>query len=127
MIQSGSYLNIVDNSGAKKVKCIQVTGGYRKRYAQIGDTVVGSVKEIYIRKNTKGKIKRGEVIRALVFRCKNFSSNKNGNAKKYLENSAVLINKQNKIVSTRIFGSGPSLFRKTKHLKVLSLCSGISI
>lgn len=126
MIQSGTYVNIVDNSGAKKIKCIKVNGGYRKRYATIGDIIIGSVKEIHKKKNTKNKIKSGEIVRILIFRCKTFLNQKNGGKQQYMENSGIVINRQNKLIGTRIFGSGVSVFRKTKFLKILSICSGIS-
>lgn len=126
MIQSGSSVKVVDNSGAKKVTCIKVLGGYRKRYGGIGDVIMASVKRVRSRSGSVPKVKRGEIVKVLILRCKSpflYSSN---SKILFLENSGIVLSKTNKILSTRIFGTISDFFRKTKFLRVLALGSGIS-
>jgi large subunit ribosomal protein L14 len=125
MIQSGSFLNAVDNSGAKKLVCIKIIdGGYKQRYANIGSIILVSVKTVRFSKNIK--VKKGELHQAIVIKTKT-SSFCATNYKKYFENSAVLLNKKNKLVGTRIFGLIPKNFKYSKHLKLISLSGGISL
>jgi large subunit ribosomal protein L14 len=125
MIQSGTFLNSLDNSGAKKLICIKIlNSGYKQRYAPIGSTILVSIKTIRFSKNVK--VKKGELHKAIVIKTKKetFSSL---NYKKYFENSAVLLNKKNKLIGTRIFGFIPKKFKYSKYLKLLTLSSGISL
>lgn len=124
MIQSGSYLNILDNSGAKKVKCIKIlNSGFRQRYSHIGDTVLVSVKSVRFSKNIK--VKKGEIHRALIIKSKTkkFLFNRYTN---YFENSAVLLNKKNKLIGTRIFCMLPQKFKYSRYLKLVTVSSGVS-
>jgi large subunit ribosomal protein L14 len=125
MIQSGTFLNSLDNSGAKKLICIKIlNSGYKQRYASIGSTILVSIKTIRFSKNVK--VKKGELHKALVIKTKKeaFSSL---NYKKYFENSAVLLNKKNKLIGTRIFGFIPKKLKYSKYLKLLTMSSGISL
>ena len=124
MIQKGSYLNVIDNSGAKKAVCIQVLFGYRRRYAYVGDIVVVSIKSLRSKRKFASKTKKGEVYRALVVRTKIDSRSFLGDRTTFLENSIILLNKQNKFLGTRVFGSLSKEFRFTKYLKILSLATG---
>lgn len=125
MIQSGTFLNSLDNSGAKKLICIKIlNSGYKQRYASIGSTILVSIKTIRFSKNVK--VKKGELHKAIVIKTKKeaFSSL---NYKKYFENSVVLLNKKNKLIGTRIFGFIPKKFKYSKYLKLLTMSSGISL
>lgn len=124
MIQKGTYLNVVDNSGAKEISCIHIIGGYRKRYARIGDLIMASVKSIRFKEDMK--IKKGDVVKAIIVRTKTMSSLKTNVTSfvKYFDNSAVLLSKQNKLVGTRIFGGIHKHFRFTRFSKILALSSG---
>lgn len=124
MIQKGTYLNVIDNSGAKEVCCIHVLNGYRKRYAAIGDTIVVSIKSLRIKRRSHAKIKKGEVLKALIVRTKTNIKNYSLEQLSFLENSAILLSRQDKLLGTRIFGSVPSYFRYTKFLRIVSLASG---
>jgi large subunit ribosomal protein L14 len=125
MIQNGSYLNVIDNSGAKTIFCIKVLSGYKRRYAGIGDLIVVSIKSLRTKRRSTSKTKKGEIYRALIIRTKVFNNQFSGNKVSFFENSAVLLNKQNKFIGTRVFGSVPKLFRYTKHLKIIFLSSGV--
>ena len=125
MIQNGTYLNIIDNSGAKEVICIKVLSGYRRRYAAIGDLITVSVKSLRLKRRAFSKTKKGEVHRALVVRTKTLSKNLNFDKFGFFDNSAILLNKQNTCLGTRIFGSIPKAFRYTKFLKIVSIASGL--
>jgi large subunit ribosomal protein L14 len=125
MIQSGTFLNAVDNSGAKKLLCIKIiNGGYKQRYANIGSTILVSVKAVRFSKTIK--VKKGELHKAIIIKTKAPLSGFL-NYKKYFENSAVLLNKKNKLVGTRIFGFIPKTFKYSKYLKIISLSSGVSL
>ena len=124
MIQNGTYLNVIDNSGAKKAICIQVMSGYRRRYGYIGDILVVSIKSLRSKRKVLSKTKNGEVYSALIVRTKKVRNFFCGDSTLFLENSIILLNKQNKILGTRIFGALPKDFRYTKYLKILSLSSG---
>jgi large subunit ribosomal protein L14 len=126
MIQTGSYLNIVDNSGAKKAYCIKIlNSGYRQRYASIGSVILVSIKSVRFSKTIK--VKRGGLHKAVLLKTRNKIYSYSFNYKKYYENSAVLIhNKQNKLLGTRIFSFIPKYFKYTKFLKLITLSFGIS-
>jgi large subunit ribosomal protein L14 len=117
MIQSESILAVADNSGAKLVKCIKVLGGSRRRYAQLGDIVVVSVKEAL----PNSKVKKGETAKAVVVRCRREYRRPDGSYIKFDENSAVLINNQNEPIGTRIFGPVARELRAKRFMKIVSL------
>lgn len=125
MIQKGSVLNVIDNSGANKVCCIQVFSGYRKRYGFVGDITIVSVKSLKSKRRESSKIKKGDVLKALIVRTKIVKKNYNFQETSFFENAVVLLSRQNKILGTRIFGSLPEILRYGKYLRVVSLSSGI--
>jgi large subunit ribosomal protein L14 len=126
MIQSGTYLNVIDNSGAKKVMCISIlNAGYQQKYAQIGSLILVSVKSSKFSKNMK--VKKGEMHPALVIRTKSTKFSFVSNYRSYFENSVVLLNKKNKLLGTRIFGTIPKQFKYSKYLKLVTLSSGLSL
>jgi len=125
MIQAGTFLNVIDNSGAKNVSCIKVLSGYRRRYAGVGDLIVVSVKNLRTKRRSTSKIKKGEMSKAVVVRTKSTIKSFSGERLNFFENSAVLLNNQKKPLVTRIFGSLPKTFRFTKYLRLVSLSAGI--
>lgn len=125
MIQVGTVLNVVDNSGGRKVRCIKVSSGYMRRYAGIGDIILVSVKSLRTKRRVASKVKKGEIFKALILRTQSKKINFSGESMQFLENSVVLLNKQNKFLGSRIFGSIPGNFRFSKHLRIVSLCAGL--
>lgn len=125
MIQKGTYFKVVDNSGAKKACCIHVSGGYRKRYGKTGDVVVVSVKSLRAKRREVSKIKKGDVLKALIVKTKVFRPSYSQESVSFFENSVVLLNNQNKLIGTRVFGPIEKTFRYTKYLRILSLASGV--
>jgi large subunit ribosomal protein L14 len=117
MIQMTSVLDIADNSGAKKVFCIKVLGGTRRRYATIGDVVIVSIREAI----PGAKVKKGEVARAVIVRTKRELARSDGSYIKFDGNSAVLINKENEPIGTRIFGPVARELRAKRFMKIISL------
>ena len=117
MIQMTSVLDVADNSGAKKVFCIKVLGGSRRRYASIGDIVIVSIREAI----PGAKVKKGEVARAVIVRTKRELARPDGSFIKFDGNSAVLINKDNEPIGTRIFGPVARELRAKKFMKIISL------
>ena len=117
MIQATTVLDVADNSGAKKVMCIKVLGGSRRRYASIGDIIVVSVKEAI----PHSKVKKGDVQKAVVVRTRREVSRPDGSYIKFDQNSAVLINKDLEPVGTRIFGPVARELRARKFMKIISL------
>jgi large subunit ribosomal protein L14 len=117
MIQMTSVLDVADNSGAKKVYCIKVLGGSRRRYAGIGDVVIVSIREAI----PGAKVKKGEVARAVIVRTKRELARPDGSFIKFDGNSAVLINKENEPIGTRIFGPVARELRAKRFMKIISL------
>ena len=117
MIQAESVLDVADNSGARKVLCIKVLGGTRRRYASLGDIIVVSVKEAI----PKAKVKKGEVVRAVVVRTAKEVGRADGSYIKFDTNSAVLIDNQREPVGTRIFGPVARELRAKRFVKIISL------
>jgi large subunit ribosomal protein L14 len=117
MIQVETVLDAADNSGAKKIQCIKVLGGSRKRYASIGDIIKITVKEAI----PNSKVKKGEVMEAVVVRTAKEIRRSNGSYIKFDCNSAVLINNQNEPVGTRIFGPVARELRAKRFMKIISL------
>ena len=124
MIQIGSFLNVVDNSGAKKVACIRINTSCKKRYAYTGDTIIVSVKSLRIKRRVSSKVKKGEIYNALVVKTKiekkDFFKDKTSS----LQNSVILLTRQNKLVGTRIFAAVYKRFRYTRYMKIISLSAG---
>jgi large subunit ribosomal protein L14 len=117
MIQMTSVLDIADNSGAKKVFCIKVLGGSRRRYASIGDVIIVSIREAI----PGAKVKKGEVARAVIVRTRRELARPDGSFIKFDGNSAVLINKENEPIGTRIFGPVARELRAKRFMKIISL------
>lgn len=127
MVQTGTFLRVVDNTGVKTVLCIKVLNGYRRRYAFTGDVVLVSIKALRLKRREEIKLKKGEIYKALLLRTKHISSFFSGDQKSYLYfPCALLLSRQNKILGTRVFGSISKEFRFSKYLKVLALADGIS-
>jgi len=117
MIQMRTILEVADNSGAKRVQCIKVLGGSRRRYAELGDVIVVSVKEAL----PGTKVKKGEVAQAVVVRMRHQVPRADGSYIRFDENSAVLINKEREPIGTRIFGPVARELRAKKFMKIISL------
>ncbi len=117
MIQMTSVLDVADNSGAKKVFCIKVLGGSRRRYATIGDIIIVSIREAI----PGAKVKKGEVARAVIVRTRRELARTDGSYIKFDGNSAVLINKENEPIGTRIFGPVARELRAKRFMKIISL------
>jgi large subunit ribosomal protein L14 len=117
MIQMTSVLDVADNSGAKKVFCIKVLGGTRRRYATIGDIIIVSIREAI----PGAKVKKGEVARAVIVRTKRELARSDGSYIKFDGNSAVLVNKENEPIGTRIFGPVARELRAKRFMKIVSL------
>jgi large subunit ribosomal protein L14 len=124
MIQTQSILIITDNSGAKTVKCIKVLGGFQRRYSYVGNTIVIAVQKLKKKKKYRSKVKKGEVLRAVITRTKSKKKRDDGLTFQFDINSGVLINKQNKPVGTRIFGPVIKEMKNKKFMKLASLSSG---
>ncbi len=125
MIQQQTVLKVLDNSGAKLVRCIKVLGGFKRKIAYTGDLIVVSVLSLRNKSKLTSKVKKGEVHKAIIIKCKKHKDSKTGFNLSLSYNAVCLLNKQNKPISTRIFGLVPRLLKKHKWLKVLSLSSGI--
>ena len=117
MIQMQSLLKIADNSGARSVMCIKVLGGSKRRYANIGDVIKVAIREAI----PTGKVKKGQVVDALIVRTKKGVRRRDGSLIKFDENAADLINAQKAPILTRVFGPVTRELRDGKHMKILSL------
>ena len=117
MIQMQTNLDVADNSGARRVMCIKVLGGSKRKYATIGDVIVVSVKEAIPR----GRVKKGDVMRAVVVRISKDIKRPDGSVIRFDRNAAVLINNQSEPVGTRIFGPVTRELRGKKFMKIISL------
>jgi large subunit ribosomal protein L14 len=117
MIQTQSNLDVADNSGARRVMCIKVLGGSKRRYASIGDVIVCCVKE----SSPQSKVKKGEVVRCVVVRTAKEIARPDGSYIRFDSNGAVLINKDNEPIGTRIFGPVARELRGKKFMKIVSL------
>ena len=117
MIQVESKIKVADNSGAKKVQCIRVLGGYRKRYARVGDVITVAVKEAV----PHSAIKKGDVLRALIIRTKKEIRRTDGTYLRFDDNACVLIDQQGEMKGTRVFGPVARELRDLKFMKVISL------
>lgn len=117
MIQVETNLDVADNSGARRVQCIKVLGGSKRKYASIGDVIVVSIKEAIPR----GRVKKGDVMKAVVVRTAKDIRRKDGTTIRFDNNAAVLINTQGEPIGTRIFGPVTRELRAKKYMKIISL------
>jgi len=117
MIQVESKLDVADNSGAKRLSCIKVLGGSKRRYASVGDLIVVSVKEAM----PHSKVKKGDVFHAVIVRTKKEIGRPNGSYINFDTNSAVLLNKSMEPIGTRIFGPVARELRQKNYMKIVSL------
>ena len=117
MIQMQSNLFVADNSGARKIQCIKVLGGTKRRFASIGDIIIVSIKDAIPR----GKVKKGEIFKAVVVRTKKDFSRADGTTIRFDKNAAVLLDKQEEPIATRIFGPVTRELRNKKFMKIISL------
>ena len=117
MIQMQTKLDVADNSGARKIQCIKVLGGSKRRFASIGDIIIVSVKDAIPR----GKVKKGEVLKAIIVRTKKEFKRVDGTTIRFDKNAAVLLDKQEEPIATRIFGPVTRELRTKKFMKIISL------
>lgn len=117
MIQMQTNLDVADNSGARRVMCIKVLGGSKRKYARVGDVIVVSVKEAIPR----GRVKKGDVAKAVVVRTAKDIQRADGSVIRFDTNAAVLIDNKQEPIGTRIFGPVPRELRSKRHMKIISL------
>jgi large subunit ribosomal protein L14 len=117
MIQMQSNLDVADNSGAKRVQCIKVLGGSKRRFAGVGDVIVVSIKEA----QPRGKVKKGDVHRAVIVRTRKDIHRADGSTIRFDTNAAVLVNKNEEPIGTRIFGPVCRELRAKNYMKIISL------
>ena len=117
MIQMQTNLDVADNSGARRVMCIKVLGGSKRKYASVGDVIVVSVKEAIPR----GRVKKGDVMKAVIVRVRKDIRRPDGSVIRFDRNAAVLINPQGEPIGTRIFGPVTRELRTRNHMKIVSL------
>ena len=117
MIQMQSMLDVADNSGARKLICIKVPGGSKRKYAHIGDIIICSVREAM----PNSKVKKGDVVRAVIVRTKKEMGRKDGTLIRFDNNSAVVINQAGEPIGTRIFGPVARELRARRYMKIVSL------
>jgi large subunit ribosomal protein L14 len=117
MIQTQTILEVADNSGARRVQCIKVLGGSHRRYARIGDVIKVSIKEA----SPRGKVKKGDVMNAVVVRTRQGVRRQDGSLIRFDENAAVLLNNQRQPIGTRIFGPVTRELRGDQFMKIISL------
>jgi len=125
MIQQRTILKVSDNSGAKTVRCIKVLGGFKKKYAKLGDIIVVSIQQLRNKSKNTSKVKKREVYQALIIRtCCGYKRNTNIKYN-FFDNSVVLLNKQKNPIGTRILGPIPRDLKKKKYQKIISISNGI--
>lgn len=117
MIQMGTVLDVADNSGAKKIACIQLRGGSAGRYGRLGDVITASVKEA----TPDGTVKKGQVVRAVIVRTRKEQRRRDGSYIRFDTNSAVLVSETGEPVGTRVFGPVARELRERRFMKIVSL------
>lgn len=120
MIQQQTVLNVADNSGARRVMCIKVLGGSKRRYAHVGDIIVVTVKEAFSQERG-AKVKKGEIKKAVVVRTSKEWKRSDGSVIKFDDNAAVLIDEQKEPIGTRVFGPVARELRARGYVKIISL------
>lgn len=128
MIQKNTFLNVVDNSGAKIASCIHNISNPTSRYAFLGNIILVTIKKLRIKRRFASKIKKGALAYGLIIRTKIFRNSYYGDKLKFYENSIILFFKKTyNLIGTRIFGLLPKIFRFTQFMRILSICTGISL
>jgi large subunit ribosomal protein L14 len=125
MIQQQTILRVSDNSGAKTVRCFKVLGGFKKKYASLGDVIIVSVQKLRNKLKKTSKVKKGEVYRALIIRTKTKYRKEDGSEILFKGNAVVLLNKQGNPIGTRILGPIPKMLKKKKFQKFISISAGL--
>jgi large subunit ribosomal protein L14 len=121
MIQMQTAMDVADNSGARRVQCIKVLGGSKRRYANIGDVIIVSVKDAIPR----GRVKKGDVLRAVIVRTKSGLNRNYGEKIRFDRNAVVLVNKEGEPIGTRIFGPVTRELRGKGFMKIISLAAEV--
>lgn len=124
MIQQETILKVADNSGAKTVKCIKVLGGFKKRYAKLGDIIIVSIKQLRNKSKKTSKVLKKGVFHALVIKTKVKYKKKDGSTFFLKENSVAMISKQGTPIGTRILGPIPKVLKKKKFFKFINIANG---
>jgi large subunit ribosomal protein L14 len=124
MIQMGTILNVADNSGAKTVICIKTQKGFKNHFSKMGDVILVSIKSLRTRRKASVSVKRGDVCKALIIRTKVDKKSIYGEKTVFLENTVLLLSKQNKFLFSRVFGLIPNKIRYTKYMRVISMSAG---
>ena len=125
MIQPRTVLKVSDNSGAKTVRCIRVLGGFKKKYAKLGDFIIVSVQKLRNKSKNKSKVRKHDIYKALVVKTKIGFKKLSGVRLCYVDNSVVLINKQSNPIGTRITSPLPRFFKTKKYQKFTSISPGL--
>lgn len=125
MIQPETILKVCDNSGGKVVKCIKILGGFKKKYAKMGDIIVVSIQQLRNRSKNTSKVLKGSVFRALIVQTKKRCKKRDGSIFLLEENAVALINKQGNPIGTRILGPISKTLKKKKFMKFVSLSIGL--
>jgi large subunit ribosomal protein L14 len=121
MIQAETFLEVADNTGARRVQCIKVLGGTRRRYAYVGDIIVVTIKKA----NPGGVVKKGEVCRGVIVRTKKAIKREDGSSVRFDSNAIVLLDAQKNPRGTRIFGPVPRELRSKNYMKIVSLAAEV--
>lgn len=124
MIQQQTLLKVADNSGAKTAKCIKLLGGFKRRFAYVGDIIIVSIQQLRNKSKMTSKVQKGEVYKALIIRTKTKIRKKDNTYTFFNENSISLLNKQNNPIATRIIGPISKKLRKNKYQKFVGISSG---
>jgi large subunit ribosomal protein L14 len=124
MIQPRTILKVLDNSGAKTVRCIKITKGFKKKYAKLGDIIIVSVQQLRNKLKKSSKVKKKEIYKAIILGTKTGYHN-NGLYVKFQENVVILINIQKEIIGTRILYPIPFILKKKKYQKLVSISQGL--
>jgi large subunit ribosomal protein L14 len=124
MIQQQTLLKVADNSGAKTAKCIKVLGGFKRKFAYLGNIIIVSIHQLRNKSKTTSKVQRGEIYKALIIRTKTKAKRKDGSSVFFKNNCVSLINKQGNPIATRIVGPIPKSLKKKKFMKFTSISAG---
>lgn len=127
MIQQETILKVRDNSGAKSVKCIKVLGGFKRKYAYIGDTIIVSIRQLRNRSKITSKVKEGEIYKALIIKTKKTYKKKDGSTILLGKNLVTLINNKGNPIATRVASCIPKHLRKKNNLRLFTISGGIGV